>query len=127
MLGARPLPPVSVPVKVVVGAGAGTSDRSVTGIVVTAANPGWLAELRSTIAPASSPGWLGVLTFSVKLLDAPGARVIECLVSEPKDVNLDVVARNGALMLDGGLVLLGKAATSAVQVPGAGLATWVLP
>src|SRR5215472_7053186 len=99
MLGARPLPPVSVPVKVVVGAGTGTSDLSVTGMVVTAANPGWLAVLCSTIDPPASPGLLGVLTFREKLLDAPGARVIECFDSEPKDLNVDVVARNGALML----------------------------
>src|SRR5215472_8584050 len=100
MLGARPLPPVSVPAKVVVGAGTGTSDLSVTGIVVVAANPGSLATACSTIEPAVSPGLAGVLTFSLKLLDAPGARVTECLDSEPKGLNVDVVARNGALMLD---------------------------
>ena len=48
----------------------GTSDRSVTGIEVSAAKPGTLAELCTMIEPAWSPGVDGVATVSVKLPEA---------------------------------------------------------
>src|SRR5260370_5585011 len=125
MLAERPLPPVSVPSKVAVGAGVGTSERSVTGMVVTSANAGVVAELVASIAAAWSPGFAGVETVSVTLPDAPGAKVSEFFDSAPNGCATEVVTRNGAWMLDG--LPSGIAWTSAVHVPGAGLATWAFP
>src|ERR1700722_9555240 len=94
----RPLPPVRVPVTVVDGSGAGSSERSVTGIEVTAANAGDAAELRSRIEPDSSPGCDGVGTVSVTVPEAPGASVSEGADRVPNDSQVAVLAWNFAGM-----------------------------
>ena len=94
MLGVRPLPPVRVPVTVVDGAGAGSSERSVTGTEVTSygEKAGWRAELRRIIDSAWSPGWAGVETVSVKVREASGASVTEIADSLPKRRQVAVLA-----------------------------------
>src|ERR1700758_4278195 len=82
MNGARPLPPVSVCVND--REPFGIRLRSVTGIVL------WTPKLGpelwfNTIAPDVSPGVLGVLTVSVTCLDWPGASVMLCGATCPKD------------------------------------------
>src|SRR3984885_1400112 len=96
MFGPRPLPPVRVPVKVVERDG--TSERSVTGIEVSTANPGTLAELCTMIEPAWSPGCDGVATVSVKLPEAPAASLTELGDTVPKRCQVAVPAWNLAGM-----------------------------
>src|ERR1700722_11714914 len=121
MFGPRPLPPVRVPVKVVERDG--TSERSVTGIEVTFANPGTLAELNSMIEPSASPACAGVGTVSVKLPEAPGASFSEFVDREPKRCQVAVLAWNWA----GTAGPKPSVAMIAVHFPGAGRATWALP
>ena len=88
------MPPVRVPEKVTDGAGAGTSERSVTGMVVSRVNAGEAAALFSTISPAWSPGCAGVGTVSVTLADVLGASVTELVDRLPKFCQVAVLAWN---------------------------------
>ena len=93
MLICRPLPPVRVPEKVTDGAGVGTSDRSVTGMVDTDVKAGPAASV-STTDPDWSPGVAGVGTVRVIDFETPGARVRLDVESWPKEAQAAVVAPN---------------------------------
>lgn len=124
MLASRPLPPVRVPVTVVDGSGAGTSERSVTGIEVTRVNAGTLAAvLRTMIEPDWSPGCAGVDAVNRTMVEAPGASVTVFAVRLPNGCQVAVLAWNCA----GTGAPVPAVAISAVHVPGAGLATCALP
>ncbi len=101
----------------------GTSERSVTGIEVSTAKAGTLAELCTMIEPAWSPGCDGVATVSVKLPEAPPASFSELGDTVPKRCQVAVLAWNraGTAGPDPSVEI------SAVHLPGAGLATWASP